>query len=63
MGLRTFRRSRHYVQEDGWVHAVDIRTRGRGMIRNTLARAWFALMGFDTPRHTGTADHLLVSLP
>ena len=33
---------------DGWVHAVDLRTRGRGLVRNALARAWFAAMGFDT---------------
>jgi hypothetical protein len=63
MGLRPLNRSPHYVQEDGWVHAVDLRTRGRGFVRNALARAWFAAMGFDTLRHTGTGDHLHVALP
>ncbi|MEM9174276.1 MAG: hypothetical protein AAGC67_03510 [Myxococcota bacterium] len=63
MGLRPLERSRHYVQDDGWVHAVDLRTRGRGVVRNALARVWFAAMGFDTLRHTGSADHLHVALP
>ena len=63
MGLRPVRHSRHYVQSDGWVHAVDLRTRGRGALRNAFARGWFWAMGFDTLRHTGTADHLHVALP
>ncbi len=63
MGLRPVRRSHHYVQADGWVHAVDLRTKGRGTIRNALSQAWFAAMGFDTLRHTGTADHLHIALP
>ncbi|MCR9095427.1 MAG: hypothetical protein NXI30_14495 [bacterium] len=63
MGLRPVRRSNHYVQDDGWVHAVDLRTRGRGPVRNALAHAWFVAMGFDTLRHAGTADHLHIALP
>ena len=63
MGLATRRRSAHYVQADGWVHAVDLRTRDRGFIRNALVRAYFELLGFETLRHAGTADHLHVSLP
>lgn len=63
MGLRPVHRSHHYVQSDGWVHAVDLRTRGRGRVRNTLSHAWFAAMGFETLRHRGTADHLHIALP
>ena len=63
MGLPTIRNSLHYVQGDGWVHAVDIRTRNGGALRNALLHAWFAALGFDTLRHAGTADHLHVSLP
>ncbi|HEY3279134.1 MAG TPA: hypothetical protein VGJ83_01375, partial [Gemmatimonadales bacterium] len=54
--------SLHYRQADGWVHAVDLRTTGRGALKNGLVRAYFWLMGFDTLRHVGTADHLHVEL-
>ena len=63
MGLPVRSRSLHYPQEDGWVHAADLRTRNRGFVRNGLLRAYFWGMGFDTLRHGGPADHLHVSLP
>ncbi len=62
MGLATNTRSRHYKQKDGWIHAVDLRTSGRGMIKNRGLQFYFWLMGFDTKRHVGTADHLHVEL-
>lgn len=54
--------SLHYRQADGWVHAVDLRTAGRGAVKNLLVRVYFWAMGFDTLRHVGTADHLHVEL-
>ena len=63
MGLRRAKRSPHYRQADGWVHAIDVRTQGRSAVRNGLVHAWYAGMGFDTLRHAGTADHLHVALP
>lgn len=62
MGQIALRRSLHYPQADGYVHAVDLRTKGRGFIRNQLLRLYFFLMGFNTLRHGGTADHLHISL-
>jgi hypothetical protein len=62
MGLPTNSRTRHYKQKDGWVHAVDLRTTGRGVIKNRGVQFYFWLMGFDTRRHVGTADHLHVEL-
>jgi len=62
MGLPVNRRSLHYRQETGYVHAVDIRTLDRGFIRNALLRGSLELMGFRTIRHVGTADHLHVEL-
>ena len=62
MGLPVNERTKHYRQPDGWVHAVDLRTRGRGEIRNRLVQAYFWSMGFSTLRHVGTADHLHVQL-
>lgn len=62
MGLKTNNRSRHYKQTDGWIHAVDLRTTGRGAIKNRGVQFYFWLMGFDTMRHVGTADHLHVEL-
>jgi hypothetical protein len=62
MGLPANARTRHYKQSDGWVHAVDLRTTGRGAIKNRGVQLYFWLMGFDTRRHVGTADHLHVEL-
>ena len=62
MGLPTNNRTRHYRQSDGWIHAVDLRTAGRGAIKNRGVQLYFWLMGFDTRRHVGTADHLHVEL-
>lgn len=63
MGLPLYERSLHFVQADGYAHAVDLRTLGRGALRNRVMQAYFWAMGFRTLRHVGTADHLHVSLP
>lgn len=62
MGLPVNERTKHYVQRDGYVHAVDLRTRERSEIRNRAMQFYFWLMGFSTLRHVGTADHLHVQL-
>lgn len=62
MGLPSKKHSLHYRQSSGYVHAVDIRTKGRGTIRNLLIRTYFRSMGFNTLRHGGTADHLHISI-
>jgi hypothetical protein len=62
MGLPVNQRTKHYEQRNGWVHAVDLRTNGRSEIRNRLLQAYFSLMGFQTLRHIGTADHLHIQL-
>ncbi len=63
MGLSSRSTSFHFEQEDGYVHAVDLRTRDRTRLQNTVTKVYFDLMGFSTLRHSGTADHLHVSLP
>lgn len=63
MGLPPQMESLHYRQEDGFVHAMDLRTVGRPSWRNTVVDAYFRIAGFDTLRHVGTADHLHVALP
>lgn len=63
MGLKPLENSLHFEQEDGWIHAVDIRTRGRSRIRNLLSRLYFQAMGFRALRHGGTGDHLHIALP
>ena len=62
MGLKSKKRSLHYKQSSGYVHAIDIRTKGRSELRNDMLVWYFRLMGFNTLRHVGTADHLHVSL-
>lgn len=63
MGLPRYENSLHFEQPDGYVHAVDLRTMRRSAWRNWFLRGYFAMMGFRTLRHVGTADHLHVSLP
>ncbi len=63
MGLPPKERSMHYVQPDGYIHAIDLRTQNRSELRNLLVRGYFMLMGFGTLRHSGTADHLHISIP
>ena len=63
MGLPQRENSLHYEQEDGFVHAMDLRTNGRTELRNNITEFYFKAMGFSTLRHVGTADHLHVSLP
>jgi len=62
MGLKSKQHSLHYKQKNGYVHAVDIRTKGHSGIRNGLVRLYFKMMGFNTLRHHGTEDHLHISL-
>jgi hypothetical protein len=62
MGLPVNDRTLHYGQHDGWVHAVDLRTRDRSEVKNRLVQGYFEVMGFSTLRHVGTADHLHVQL-
>ena len=62
-GLPVNEASLHFEQENGFVHAVDLRTQGRPQWRNRALQTYYALMGFRTLRHVGTADHLHVSLP
>ncbi|MEE9438908.1 MAG: hypothetical protein V3V14_07910 [Saprospiraceae bacterium] len=62
MGLKTSKRSLHYKQTDGYAYAVDLRTNGRNEMRNKIMFLYFRLLGFNTLRHIGTADHLHVSL-
>lgn len=62
MGLKSIKNSLHYEQRTGYVHAMDLRTKGHSEIRNRLLEFYFRIMGFNTLRHVGTADHLHVSL-
>lgn len=63
MGLPVNQSSLHFIQENGYVHAIDLRTIGRNEFRNYLLQKSLQLMGFKTIRHVGTADHLHISLP
>jgi hypothetical protein len=62
-GMPANQASLHFEQDDGWVHAMDLRTTGRPEWRNLLVQVGFGVMGFSTLRHHGTADHLHVSIP
>lgn len=63
MELPENKQSLHYVQSDGYVHAVDLRTRDRPEWKNWLIRISFRVTGLQSIRHVGTADHLHIYLP
>ena len=63
MGLPSNDGSLHLVQRDGYAHAAALRTAGHGFVKNRLVQLYLWSLGFDTLRHTGTADHLHVELP
>src|SRR5207249_2314672 len=54
MGMRPADGSLHYVQADGYIHAVDLRTRGRSEVKNRLVQLYFWSVGLGTLRHVGT---------
>ncbi len=62
MGLKKANSSLHYKQKDGYAYAIDLRTNGRNEFRNQMMSTYFKILGFNTLRHVGTADHLHVSL-
>lgn len=62
MGLRSAKNSLHYMQRDGYAYAIDLRTNNRNEMRNQLMSVYFRILGFNTLRHVGTADHLHISL-
>ena len=62
MGLSQNESSLHFVQADGFVHALDLRTVGRPEWRDRTVELAFWALGFHSLRHRGTADHLHVSL-
>ena len=63
MGLKENSYSQHLIQDDGYAHAIDIRTHGRSEVINFFVRWSFEGMGFETLRHTGTEDHLHIGMP
>lgn len=62
MGLTPNEASLHFPQDNGYVHALDLRTIGRPEWRNRAVEIAFWALGFHSLRHVGTADHLHVSL-
>lgn len=62
MGLPVNEASLHFEQEDGYVHALDLRTSDRPEWGNRVVELLFWSLGFHSLRHVGTADHLHVSL-
>jgi len=63
MGLARRDQSPHFVQDDGFAHAIDVRVSDAGALRNWARQGLFLLVGLDALRHKGTADHLHVSIP
>ena len=62
MGLPTNSKSLHILQKDGYAYALDLRTKNQSELRNMILISYCKIMGLRTLRHTGTADHLHISL-
>ncbi len=63
MGLPLNESSLHFEQSTGYVHAIDLRTKGHSELRNRALEQSLRFMGLQTIRHVGTADHLHIALP
>ncbi len=71
MGLTEPSWSSHFTSpRNGYAHAIDLRVRDAGDLRNWARQGVFLALGLKadrlggpTDRHGGTADHLHVSLP
>lgn len=62
MGLSVNENSLHLPQKDGYSYAVDIRTIGKSEFVISALKLYYKALGFKTLRHTGTADHLHISI-
>lgn len=62
LGLPAAEAALHFPRDDGFVHAVDFRTRGRPEWGNKAVELGFWFLGFHARRMRGTADHLHVSI-
>jgi hypothetical protein len=62
MGLKTKKNSLHYIQKDGYSYALDLRSKNRSIFANNLLRNYMRLIGLRTLRHSGTDDHIHISL-
>ena len=60
MNLPEFKGSLHYIQNDGYSHALDLRTKTRSRLRNLLVRGYYYLLGYTAIEHKGTAMHIHV---
>ena len=64
MGLTPPAWSRHFFSpRDGYTHAIDLRVRDAGDLRNWARQGVFLALGLRADRHGGTSNHLHVSLP
>lgn len=64
MGLSQPASSRHFLSpRDGYAHAVDLRVRDAGDLRNWARQGVFLALGLRAIRHDGSGDHLHISLP
>ncbi|TYP93508.1 hypothetical protein LX73_1212 [Fodinibius salinus] len=63
MGMDKNPESLHYPQSSGYVHAIDLRTKGRPEWKNWMLVISLRAMALQVSRHVGTADHLHVYLP
>jgi hypothetical protein len=62
MGLKRLETSMHLIQEDGYSHALDLRTRDKSRFYVFILTSYYDLLGFYTLEHDGTAMHLHVHI-
>lgn len=55
--------SAHFKQPDGFIHAVDLRTKNRSGWQNLALSLYYRVLGYKVIRHRGTADHLHIEMP
>lgn len=58
MKITKYDRSLHYVQDDGYSHALDLRSKDRSSFGKLIIMAYYETLGYTTIEHIGTATHI-----
>ena len=62
MNLNRLTSSMHLIQDDGYSHALDLRTRNKSRTGVLAITTYYELLGFYTLEHIGTGIHLHVHI-
>ena len=62
MKLKRLTTSKHLIQSDGYSHALDLRTKDKGIVSVFMIGFYYNMLGFYTLEHIGTGIHLHIHI-